>query len=185
MAITSDDVRRAELRMAELRERGHAVAARYDLGAASIVVSMSTGLEVAFATRLAEGLALASAAELADVEVSASGLGLHWPRLDADLSVPALMQGVFGGPRWMARLRADGEIEDAAPIRADGELYRAVERVLAKAEDVLGSRGAALRFLREPCMALDQTRPADVLRTPEGVERVLRHLRRLDLGVYT
>jgi hypothetical protein len=26
--------------------------------------------------------------------------GLHWPKLDADLYIPALMQGVFGSRRW-------------------------------------------------------------------------------------
>jgi hypothetical protein len=29
-------------------------------------------------------------------------LGLHWPKLDADVYLPALMQGVFGSKRWMA-----------------------------------------------------------------------------------
>jgi len=31
-----------------------------------------------------------------------TGLGLHWPKLDADVYVPALLQGVFGSKQWMA-----------------------------------------------------------------------------------
>jgi hypothetical protein len=30
-------------------------------------------------------------------------LGLHWPKLDTDLYVPALLQGVFGSKQWMAQ----------------------------------------------------------------------------------
>lgn len=41
---------------------------------------------------------------MAEIEISPAGLGLHWPRLDADVYVPALMQGVFGTRRWMAAL---------------------------------------------------------------------------------
>ena len=63
---------------------------------------MNTEVEIAFPPRLAEGLADASADELADIEISPAGLGLHWPKLDIDLYVPALLEGVFGSKRWMA-----------------------------------------------------------------------------------
>lgn len=102
MAMTDQDVQQAEKRMAALRENGFAVSARYDRRAARIVVDLSTGVQVAFPVRLAEGLADASATDLADIEISPSGLGLHWPKLDADLYIPALLQGVFGSKRWMA-----------------------------------------------------------------------------------
>ena len=58
---------------------------------------------------LLEELAEAGADDLAEIEISPAGLGLHWPRLDADVYVPALMQGVFGTRRWMAaQLGASG-----------------------------------------------------------------------------
>jgi hypothetical protein len=38
----------------------------------------------------------ASAADLRVIEVEGFGLGIHFPRLDADLYVPALLQGVLG-----------------------------------------------------------------------------------------
>ncbi len=102
MAVTEQEVQRAEKRMAALRENGFAVSARYDRRRARIVVKLSTGVQIAFPTRLAEGLADASPDDLADIEVSPAGLGLHWPQLDADVYVPALLQGVFGSKRWMA-----------------------------------------------------------------------------------
>ena len=74
-----------------------------------MVVRLNTGVELAFPERLAEGLADASPDSLAEIEISPAGLGLHWPRLDADLYVPALLQGVFGSKGWMARqLGAEG-----------------------------------------------------------------------------
>ncbi|WP_168795265.1 DUF2442 domain-containing protein [Paraburkholderia aromaticivorans] len=35
----------------------------------------------------------ATAAQLRVVRISSSGLGLHWPELDEDISVPALLRG--------------------------------------------------------------------------------------------
>lgn len=102
MAAGEDDFEKAERRMAVLRQAGHAVRARYDRRAARIVVGLSNGVQIAFPAHLAEGLAEASADDLSDIEISPTGLGLHWPRLDADLYVPALMQGVFGSRTWMA-----------------------------------------------------------------------------------
>jgi hypothetical protein len=109
MAVTESDLERAEKRMAALREAGHAVSARYDRRRSRVVVALSTGVELTFPTRLAEELTDASPDRLADIEISPAGLGLHWPRLDADLYVPALLQGVFGSKSWMARqLGAEG-----------------------------------------------------------------------------
>jgi hypothetical protein len=103
MAISEQELTEAETRMASVRDAGHAVSARYDRRRSRVVIALSTGVELAFPTRLAEGLADASPEDLADIEISPAGLGLHWPRLDADLYVPALLQGVFGSKGWMAR----------------------------------------------------------------------------------
>jgi hypothetical protein len=103
MAITERELQRAEQRVDAAREGGHAVSARYDRRRSRVVVTLSTGVELAFPARLAEGLADASPENLSEIEISPAGLGLHWPRLDADLYVPALLQGVFGSKSWMAR----------------------------------------------------------------------------------
>jgi len=109
MATTDEQLERAEQRATALREAGHAVSARYDRHRSRVVVKLNKGVQLTFPARLAEGLAGADPDALADVEVSAAGLGLHWPKLDADLYVPALLQGVFGTKQWMAReLGAEG-----------------------------------------------------------------------------
>ena len=88
--------------MQALRENGFAVSARYNRRSGRVVINLNTGVQIAFPPRLAEGLANASPADLAEIEISPAGLGLHWPKLDADVYVPALLQGVFGSRRWMA-----------------------------------------------------------------------------------
>jgi Protein of unknown function (DUF2442) len=102
MAVTEKEFAEAKAHMQALRQAGHAIAARYDRKASRIVVCLNTGLELAFPPALAEGLADAAPADLAEIEISPAGLGLHWPKLDADLYIPALLQGVFGSRRWMA-----------------------------------------------------------------------------------
>jgi hypothetical protein len=39
---------------------------------------------------------------LSKIEISPSGLGLHFPAIDADLYLPALLDGFLGSRRWMA-----------------------------------------------------------------------------------
>jgi hypothetical protein len=63
---------------------------------------LNHGVEFIFPTEIAEGLAGAAPADLAEIEISPSGLGLHWPRLDADLYLPGLLSGMFGSRQWMA-----------------------------------------------------------------------------------
>lgn len=103
MAISKRDIKRAELTSRALVEAGpRATAARYDRRRSCVVVSLDNAIEIAFPSDLAEGLAGASPAKLSAIEMSPTGLGLHWPLLDADLYLPALLNGVFGSPRWMA-----------------------------------------------------------------------------------
>jgi hypothetical protein len=104
MKLTEASIRQAEKRMqTRLRGQPQATSARYDRRDARIVVGLSNGLELGVPVDRAEGLAGAKPSDLADIEISPTGLGLHWPRLDADLYLPALMEGVFGTRRWMAQ----------------------------------------------------------------------------------
>ena len=124
MEISDTAIQQAEQRMQDRLASGpHAVAARYDRRVSRIMVSLSNGLELAFPPHLAEGLANAKPADLAVIEIPPAGLGLHWPRLDADLYLPALLEGVFGSPRWMAGLlgRSGGIARSAAKIAAARE----------------------------------------------------------------
>ncbi len=132
MAITERELEQAEQRMSTLRDAGHAVSARYDRRRSRVVVALNTGVELTFPARLAEGLANASPDNLADIEISPAGLGLHWPKLDADLYVPALLQGVFGSKRWMAR-----------QLGAEGGRSRTVAKIAASREN--GRKGGRPR----------------------------------------
>ena len=67
-----------------------AVAARYDRRIGRVVVSLSTGIDIAFASRDVQGLERATPSSLSRIEISPSGFGLYFPALDADLYLPAL-----------------------------------------------------------------------------------------------
>jgi hypothetical protein len=105
MEITNEQFRTANKRGAEAVARGPAAqAARYDAQRKLIVLALRDGCEFAFPPALAEGLAGAPRTKLSKIEISPNGLGLHWPLLDADLYVPALIEGTFGSRRWMQQI---------------------------------------------------------------------------------
>jgi hypothetical protein len=122
-----DEFTAATQRATERRESApFAVAARYDRRRDRIIVSLNTGFELAFPPRLAQGLEHAAPADLTNIELSPSGFGIHVPKLDAHLYLPALLQGVFGSKAWMAaQLGAAGgrsrSRSKAAAARANGK----------------------------------------------------------------
>lgn len=79
-----------------------ATSARYDGGRDAIVVELDNGAFMGLPVGKLQGLQGASASQLDNILVEAKGLGLHWPDLDADLYVPALLEGIFGSRKWMA-----------------------------------------------------------------------------------
>jgi hypothetical protein len=105
MEIPDTEINQAEQRMQQrLASTPHAVAVRYDRRVSRIMVTLSSGLELAFSPHFVDGLADARPTDLTIIEITPTGLGLHWPTLDADLYLLALSDGVFGSPRWMAGL---------------------------------------------------------------------------------
>lgn len=118
MAVTEQELAQAEARSEKQRQAGHAVSARYDRRASRIVVGLNTGLELAFPPALAEGLAGAAPEELAEIEISPAGLGLHGPTLDADLYIPGLLQRVFGSRQWMAAQLGAAGGRASNPVKA-------------------------------------------------------------------
>ena len=105
----------------ERRAEPRALNARYDRKAGRIVVELANGCTFAFPPGLTEGLADASPASLAEVEVLGSGYGLHWESLDVDLSLPGLMSGIFGTRSWIARQAGRSKsAAKAAAARANG-----------------------------------------------------------------
>ena len=73
-----------------------------------------------------QGLETASTKDLSAIRISPSGYGIHFPKLDADLYLPALMEGIFGTKAWMAeRGRKGGQAATKAKkaaARANGKL---------------------------------------------------------------
>lgn len=104
-----------------------AVAVGYDRRSARVVVKLASGLHITFAPRDVQGLEQAQPDDLTGAEISPSGLGIHYPKLDADIYLPALLEGFLGTQRWMAaqRGKAGGSATTpakAAAARANGKL---------------------------------------------------------------
>src|SRR5690349_3857717 len=98
-----DEFRKAVARAASMREtQPRAMSARYDRRTDRVIVSLAEGLEVGFAPHSAQGLENARPADLATIDVSPSGFGLHFPKLDADIYLPAVLEGILGSRNWMA-----------------------------------------------------------------------------------
>ena len=89
-------------RLAQLNEP-RAAAARYDLQLERVVVELTNGCTFTFPPHLAQGLEDATGDHLAQVEILGLGYGLHWEELDADLSIPGLLAGLFGTKAYMAK----------------------------------------------------------------------------------
>ena len=93
---------------ARRRQGGWAMAARYDPRSKRVMVTLGRGVELALVPSEIEGLERATAEELSEIEISPKGFGLHFPRLDADLYVPALLAGVTGTKAWYAVMGQTG-----------------------------------------------------------------------------
>ena len=84
------------------REFPRAVSARYDRANGKIVVNLSSKLTLSFSPQDAQGLENATPAQLEEVELSPSGFGVHFPKLDAHLYIPGVLEGLMGSRKWMA-----------------------------------------------------------------------------------
>jgi hypothetical protein len=126
--MANDDFNVANARgRRRLRAFSPAVSARYDRARDRVQITLKSGLELGFAPADAEELQRATPAQLRRVEITPSGLGIHFPQADADIYLPSLLEGLLGSRRWMAsRLgRRGGESRSpakAAASRANGKL---------------------------------------------------------------
>lgn len=103
MTITDAELKRAESRMTKVvRDTPCAIEAHFDVDRSRVVVSLESGVELSFSPHLAQGLENAKPEDMDVIEVSPTGLGLHFPKLDADLYIPALLSGFMGSKVWMA-----------------------------------------------------------------------------------
>jgi hypothetical protein len=101
--VRMEDFEAAMERARKLQEKfPRAVSAHYDRANDRVVVELSSKLAVSFRPGDAQGLEHAKAVDLAEIELSPSGFGIHFPPLDADFYVPALLEGFLGSRKWMA-----------------------------------------------------------------------------------
>ena len=114
----------AQLETAEARGRKilarepRASAAHYDRATGRVVIDLTNGCAYAFPAALVQDLQGAADDDLADVQVDGMGFNLHWPALDADLYVPALVSGIFGTREWMGRELARRAGQATSPAKA-------------------------------------------------------------------
>ena len=102
--LTDAQIDAATIRgQAARQQEPRAQAARYDPLLGRIIIELTNGCSLAFPPQLAEGLETATEEQLAQVEILGAGTGLHWEALDADLSIPGLLAGLFGTRSQMAR----------------------------------------------------------------------------------
>src|SRR4051794_39656314 len=73
-----------------------AEAVDFDPKRREIVLRLKNGSPFSVAIGLIPGLRDASDKDLSKVEITPSSEGLHWPTLDEDLSIPALVCGNYG-----------------------------------------------------------------------------------------
>ncbi len=138
MEVSKDAFKAANRQAADrLQNTPIATGARYDRSANRVVIALSSGIEVAFAPRHAQGIERAKPHQLDKIEITPSGLGIHFPKLDADLYLPALLEGFLGSRRWIA----------AQMGRIGGKASTKAKSTAARRNGKLGGRP---RKLREP-----------------------------------
>jgi hypothetical protein len=98
-----------------------AAAVRYDGRTGRVIVELTNGCTFAFPPKLAQGLKGANEEQLSQVEILGAGSGLHWEALDADLSIPDLLAGLFGTKAYLAQQAGRAtSLAKAAAARANG-----------------------------------------------------------------
>lgn len=82
--------------------------------------------------------------------------------------------------RTLARRRGEQRL-----TADESERLVRLARVAARAEEVLGGRAAALRWIRKPNRALGEVPPFELLDTDLGLDAVLAVLGRIEHGVFS
>jgi len=103
-----------------------ATGAAYNPATGLVCIRLSNGVVIGLPAAQTQGLETADSKSLSKICISPSGYGIHFPKLDVDLYLPALMEGIFGTQAWMAeRGRKGGQAATKAKqaaARANGKL---------------------------------------------------------------
>lgn len=127
MAITNEEFVSANERGKKVKSNlPSVVSVKYDRRIYKIVITLSSGLDLSFSPKSVQGLEYAHLNELMDIKVTPSGLGIHFPKLDADIYIPALLEGFLGSNKWLAEQGRKGgkasTVAKAAAARINGKL---------------------------------------------------------------
>jgi Protein of unknown function (DUF2442) len=138
--ITEQKKLEADARMKQRLAAGpSALQADYRSDDGRLVIALSNGVSVAIPARDIQGLEHASDEALSVIELTPLGDGLHFPAIDADLYVPALLADVIGSRTFMAKRLG----------RAGGASRSAVKAEAARAN---GARGGRPRKVEAPAV---------------------------------
>src|SRR6516162_1907848 len=108
---------RAGKRAAKTEPR--AVAAVYRPKRHALLIELTNGAAITLPVKLIANLKRATPEDVRAVEILGRGSGLHFERLDVDLSIPGLISSVFPGQEWLAELgRIGGRKSSAAKAAA-------------------------------------------------------------------
>jgi hypothetical protein len=127
--VTTDaEIDRAIERARRLREEPLVAAVEYlpGPGLDLFILKLTDGRRRVLPREDLQGLQSGTKEQLAHIEIVGGGTGLHWPDLDADLYVPALLRGVYGNRLWLAKIGKRGgsarTIAKKRAARANGKL---------------------------------------------------------------
>ena len=73
-----------------------------------LIVGLSNQRRLVLPLEELQDLSNATHEQLLNYELLGGGTGISFPDLNTDLYVPALIEGVYGNRRWMARLGSKG-----------------------------------------------------------------------------
>lgn len=103
---------------------------------------------------------------------------LHEIKLDESMRVLNISS------RTWHRIKGDkAELSKPLDVDQSARLWSMAE-ILAKAEEVLGTREEAEQWLSRPAIGLDSRRPIDLMATPQGADLVKTLLEQMEHGVY-
>lgn len=84
---------------------------------------------------------------------------------------------------WHRIKAAKSELSKPLDVDQSSRLWSMAE-ILAKAQEVLGTRAEAEQWLSQPAMGLDSRRPIELMATPQGADLVKTLLAQMEFGVY-
>ncbi|MFZ0733242.1 MAG: DUF2442 domain-containing protein [Candidatus Sulfotelmatobacter sp.] len=110
IVTTDSEIERAVERARRLRGEPLVKEVEYRSGPGLdlLVLKLSDGRRHVIPREDLQGLESATKEQISRIEILGGGTGLHWPDLNVDLYVPALLRGTYGNRQWMAKIGQQG-----------------------------------------------------------------------------